>query len=211
MKNEPNRTWARPATTWAEIIDRFLTYRRIPTWRFQAWTSERMPTPDHISEQEAVALRSRWLGIIGPLVAGNRVTPSPVGFEEAAIRDLVEFKRTAPRRRDCPSDVIDGLWRALLLNRDAYTCCYCTRTAWGVLSESGGQRTLRFQIDHKVPRVLADSADDFDAANMVIACLSCNSIKGQMDIARFSQELESLAVAVVQKKMAPNSLRTEAG
>jgi 5-methylcytosine-specific restriction endonuclease McrA len=77
---------------------------------------------------------------------------------------------------------------------------YCGRTAWGVYSEKAGAeppRTLRFEIDHRTPRRKMAGVDDSN--NLVVACRSCNTIKGEMTEERFLAELRSLAAAADRK------------
>jgi hypothetical protein len=76
---------------------------------------------------------------------------------------------------------------------------YCGRTAWGVYAEAstgGKRRTLRFEVDHRTTRRRLADPKQFDAANLVAACRSCNVIKGEMSEVAFRQELASLAAAV---------------
>lgn len=57
--------------------------------------------------------------------------------------------------------------------------------------------TLRFELDHAEAKSrLGDRRDDFDMGNIVVACRSCNVMKGQMEPAAFMRELRSLAAAV---------------
>jgi 5-methylcytosine-specific restriction endonuclease McrA len=90
------------------------------------------------------------------------------------------------------------LWRAVIFNRDGYTCRYCGRSTWDIEAAQG--RGLRFELDHSTPRAgLGEDCDDFDEGNIVTACRSCNVLKGQMDITHFEVEVRSLAEAVVRK------------
>ena len=85
------------------------------------------------------------------------------------------------------------LRRVVVLNRDAYSCRYCSRSAWEVFEESG--HTLRFHLDHRTAKAGTIDCDDFDLDDIVTACRSCNIVKGQMDEGRFIVELRSLARA----------------
>lgn len=89
------------------------------------------------------------------------------------------------------------LWRAIVLNRDGYTCRYCGRTAWEVYAEQ--RRTLRFELDHSRAKSRLKMRDDFEIGNIVAACRSCNVMKGQMEESAFLAELESLAKSVAQR------------
>jgi 5-methylcytosine-specific restriction endonuclease McrA len=62
-----------------------------------------------------------------------------------------------------------------------------------------GQLTIRFALDHLSPKARQPVRDDFDLKNIVLACRSCNEVKGTMEIERFHQELASLGRALVAK------------
>jgi 5-methylcytosine-specific restriction endonuclease McrA len=105
------------------------------------------------------------------------------------------LSRFAPHRNFAKSpEWLQHLWRAILLNRDCYTCRHCGRTAWAAHRELGA--TLRFELDHKRPRYRLSKHDDFDLRNIITACRSCNVIKGQMGMNVFLRELRSLGRAV---------------
>lgn len=73
--------------------------------------------------------------------------------------------RANPRR----PDLLTSQWRRKrmeILERDDWTCRYC-----GKVMESNRNAT----VDHVIPYELAKSIDD---ANLVAACRSCNSRKG---------------------------------
>lgn len=136
----------------------------------------------------------------------DRVLPRRSGAalsSKATIGDLKELAgqqgRHIPRDRRCSTKIGLHLLRAFLFNAAAYSCLYCGRTAWDVYSEDTGtepRRTLRFEIDHRTTRRRLGDPDLFDPANLVVACRSCNTIKGELPEARFRRELESLASAV---------------
>jgi len=116
----------------------------------------------------------------------------------ADIRQVAKHIGYTGRRFDRGPKLLWHLWRAVIFNRDGYTCSYCSRSTWEVEAEQG--RGLRFELDHIAPRArLGDECDDFDAGSITTACRSCNVLKGQMDITRFETELRSLANAVNHK------------
>jgi len=117
------------------------------------------------------------------------------------LEEFLDF----PRSNRCPKRLYSHFQRAFLLNQFAYTCTYCRRTAWGVFAEiNTGEPspTLRFEIDHRITRRRLEQANHDDFDNLVVACRSCNTIKGEMEEGRFLLELNSLALAVSVKREA---------
>jgi hypothetical protein len=146
-----------------------------------------------MSPAQAVRLESTLLGLVEPLMRTRAVSAvaSP-----ADIDAVLKHAGHSGRRFDkCPKRLWH-LWRALVFNRDRYTCQYCGRSTWEVYEEQG--RGLRFELDHAIPRARLSNCDDFDPGNIITACRSCNVLKGQMETGRFRAELESLARAVVR-------------
>jgi hypothetical protein len=107
-----------------------------------------------------------------------------------ALRRFNTFGRSVSRNAGTlPSDSAQPL---LLQLR------YCGRSAWQVHRELGA--TLRFELDHrKAKSILGKNRNDFDWRNIVVACRSCNVVKGQMKRAQFQKELRSLSAAVVRR------------
>lgn len=88
------------------------------------------------------------------------------GCPEVAVERGRCAAHPAPRKRS-PSSSVTGTrrWRkvkALVLERDGYVCAYC-----------GGPATT---VDHVKP--VARGGAEYDPANLVAACESCNLAKG---------------------------------
>lgn len=87
---------------------------------------------------------------------------------ELADRGFISDNRISNARRYFPSMILrpsGGAWaaiRALVFNRDNYTCRYC------------GSRGVRLECDHVVP--VADGGLH-DESNLVTACFPCNRSK----------------------------------
>jgi hypothetical protein len=190
--------WYSPATTWPELIDRYAEYLQKPRWRGKTTNADGTATADSLTPQQAGRVRERLLALVRSLLQSGTLTATA---NPADIRIVLKEVGYSGRRFDrCPKSVWH-LWRAVVFNRDRYTCVHCGRATWEVQAEQG--RGLRFELDHKTPRArLGDACDDFDAANIITACRSCNVLKGQMAADRFEAELESLAKAVLRKKAA---------
>jgi 5-methylcytosine-specific restriction endonuclease McrA len=131
-----------------------------------------------------------------PLVALGRLPKHGYPVQQTTLDVLANAARL---RQDAGHPPV-WLWhlrRALLPNRDGYTCQYCGRNAWDALFELG--RTLRFEVDHKIAASRLADRYAFDVANMVMACRSCKVIKSQMELQPFYSELRSLARAIVRR------------
>jgi 5-methylcytosine-specific restriction endonuclease McrA len=152
---------------------------------------------DHLEPAVARRLANGLLKKIGPLVEQGQLPKHAHPVEQAALDVLTKSAARGAQTADrCPR----WLWlirRAVILNRDRYTCRYCRRTAWEVYTET--KRTLRFELDHRKARSRLTDRAAFDVKNTVTACRSCNVIKGQMEIEPFLAELESLAKGVLRR------------
>jgi len=190
---EISNEWLIPATTWEAVVDRYVCYRQLRAWRSRTRRKTGELVPQLKTAKEADNLRTCLMRTIN--ILGSR---SPTCFPQPLPADIETIFSTlnegTTRALKCRQIDIHDLWRAVLFNRDTYTCQYCHRSAWEMLAESRGERTLRFEIDHRLPRI--DNSREFDASNLLTACLSCNRIKGQLTEEQFRQELRSLAVAV---------------
>ena len=150
---------------------------------------------DCITSKQAARLEASLLSIVAPLVDSGVVARTVAASD---IRNIATRLNHSGRRFDkCPKRLWH-LWRAVIFNRDGYTCKYCGRSTWDLEAAQG--RGLRFELDHSTARArLGEGCDDFDEENIVTACRSCNVLKGQMDSTRFEVELRSLAQAVNRK------------
>lgn len=205
MLMTPSSEWLKPVATWVQVLDRCITYVQVPAWRVNAFTRQGADTKPCLTAGEAELLRTKMLRVIDG-VARRCSVPTPECIASVDdLRGLVEFQgRHVPRHERCPKEVHWHLLRAFLLNKSGYACKYCGRSAWGVYAEQAGAeppRTLRFEMDHLTPR--RKLTDPSDLANLVIACRSCNTIKGEMAEERLRHELKSLAAAV-QRTLAGN-------
>jgi hypothetical protein len=145
--------------------------------------------------KQSASLRKTLVALVGPLLSNGELSASP---SLTSIQVVLRHVGYAGKRFDkCPKAVWH-LWRAMVFNRDRYTCVHCGRSTLAVqVAESRG---LRFELDHSTPRArLGEACDDFDAANIRTACRSCNVLKGQMEADQFAAELISLAEGVVRK------------
>jgi hypothetical protein len=190
----PDSSWRTPAVIWREVIERYIVHRQVPTWRGRTHAADGRELPDRWSTQKATRLRHRLEIRVAQAVDSSLLPPSAFPVDAAAFQRLLDAEGLTGRPvTKCPPWLVE-LRRAVILNRDRYTCGYCRRSAWDVFEEEG--RTLRFELDHRRARSRLADCDDFDLANIFAACRSCNVIKGQMDEETFLRELRSLGKAV---------------
>lgn len=195
MSLGPYPRWNHPATTWDEVIGRYTSYLQVRRWRGKAVKADGTEASDCLSPAQGARLVATLLGIVQPLVQTGLLSAVVSPADIRAI--LVQSEYSGRRFDKCPKRFWH-LWRALIFNRDRYTCQYCLRSTWEVSEKQG--RGLRFELDHRTARGRLSDCDDFDPDNIVTACRSCNVLKGQMDTVRFEVELESLACAVVRNR-----------
>lgn len=152
--------------------------------------------PNRLTASEGQRIRRLLSDKVYQLVHEQILPRRPSKLRQSAIDRLLDW---AGARRDGTRQTpmwLDHLWRAILLNRDRYSCPYCGRTAWDANKQLGA--ILRFELDHRRAKSRLKVRDDFDLRNIRIACRSCNVIKGQMGRARFLRELRSLSSAFLE-------------
>jgi hypothetical protein len=196
MSSTPDPAWKVPANTWAEVIGRYTHHRQVKTWRGRTHAADGQELPDHLEPTAAARLGKKLLTEIERRVRQGELPrqPNATGIDLFdALLKAEGYDGLAALK--CP-EWIGHIRKAVVWNRDGYTCRYCRRTAWSVYAESG--RTLRFELDHSTARSRLIDCNDFDLANIVTACRSCNLIKGQMELQPFLAELRSLAQAVIR-------------
>lgn len=194
----PDSAWNAPANTWGEAIDRYVAFLQVPTWRASVKRdgSDRAPC---LSREQGELLGGRMRSVLRRLRGARAVDSAPSRRDLSYLWSLQG--RQIARSERCPSALQVHFQRAFLLNAAGYTCLYCGRTAWGVYAEDTGlpeRRTLRFEVDHRITRRRLRDPKRFDPENLVVACRSCNAIKGEMPEDAFRRELASLATAVLQ-------------
>jgi hypothetical protein len=96
-----------------------------------------------------------------------------------------------------------GLWRALILDRDDYRCCFCRRSGeTGVNIHREGCLALRLELDHVEPR--SSGGHDYLLTNIRTICRTCNIARSRMTDKHFRAELVSLAAAVIARSARRN-------
>lgn len=193
MALTPDPAWSAPASTWDDVVSRYVRSRRVKAWRGRTHGADGTLNPSRITAAQGMRLWRLLANRIPSLITQRMLSTLPNRLRQKNVDLLVS--RFAPHRDFAKSpEWLQHLWRAILLNRDCYTCRYCRRTAWDAHRELGA--ILRFELDHKRPRYRLSKHHDFDLRNIVTACRSCNVIKGQMRVTLFLRELRSLGRAV---------------
>ena len=187
---------------WHVVIERYVGYVQVPTWQAQALRPDGSPSPTYMSPDIAALLRSNLFRVIEIVAARRRVLVSQCTVPVEDLEILVGLQgRTVPRSDRCSKKHLDSFQTAFLLNRDCYRCKYCGRTALDVYAEDIGQeqaRTLRLELDQRKSKQQIADLDRFDPRNLDVACRSCNTIRGVMEVARLRLELKSWGVAIVR-------------
>jgi 5-methylcytosine-specific restriction endonuclease McrA len=177
---------------WRRVVRRYATHLGQPCWRGRTVVSRGVPAAARATD----ATVRRVEGALEELV--NKLPGNTTPARVSAIQLVLQRAGHDGRRFDkCPK-AIWHLWRALVFDRDNYTCTYCGRHSEQLLEKEG--RVLRLELDHVSPRAAGSQCDDFDALNIVTACRSCNVMKGQMDERLFRLELDSLARSVQRQR-----------
>ena len=82
--------------------------------------------------------------------------------------------------------------RAYVRARDGGRCRYCGRASW--------QGTVRFTLDHVVPRTRGGSSRP---SNLVWACLPCNQAKGSRTVEEFLRDDPARLADLARQRRAP--------
>lgn len=195
----PDPSWRHPGTSWESVLERYLHFRRVKAWRGRTHNSDGTATRNRLTLAEVNTIRRTLFPKIKELV-GREILPGvayPIAQStiNALLGDIVRGHRLFHKSPTW----LQHLWRAIIFNRDCYTCAYCGRTPWGTHRELGA--TLRLELDHRRAKSkLGSQRDDFNVRNIITACRSCNVIKGQMDVSLFQKELLSLISAVFRNR-----------
>ena len=191
----PTAHWREPLAKWVDIIERYIAFVQMPSWRVNAFKLDGSLPPS-----DAALLRTNMRRVVENVASRRSVSAAQCDASMADLDDLLTFHGAgAPKAERCSKRLHWHFQRAFLFNRAGYSCRYCRRTAWNVYDEDTDpqpRRTLRFEIDHLVPKRKTADRTQFDSGNLVVACRSCNTIKGEMAEDRFLIELRSLGCAV---------------
>ena len=127
----------------------------------------------------------------------------PSELQQGHIDRILAHVSGEPSRRTRPQRQTfwNGLWRAIILDRDDYRCQMCQRSGTeGILIEGHGPLALRLELDHIRPR--SADGEDYSLANIRTLCRTCNVLRGALPEIYSQAELESFvaAMAVVRRR-----------
>lgn len=175
-----DRTNALPA--WDDVIDRFAAFQSMPCLRAEGPDTQR---PDKL------AIKRRLERQLNRERAHLSETPSELAEEHfvGLLTNKGRSTRGAGKRPDC-QELWGGLWRAIILWRDDYTCHFCRRSAESGVLIDGQTFALRIELDHINPR--SAGGHDYLLSNIRCVCRTCNLARGRMLERYFRAELQSL-------------------
>lgn len=175
------------AATWDALFERFAAFQSMPCLRASGPDRNR-PKPEVILRQLNRQLERERA----------HLPVSPSDLTQDHFEQLLRRRGLTTRGRGKrPSHIRlwQGLWRAVILDRDDYCCYFCGRSGEeGVIVDGEGRLALRLELDHAEPR--SAGGHDYLLANIRTMCRSCNTARGRMGEAHFRAELLSLAAAV---------------
>jgi 5-methylcytosine-specific restriction endonuclease McrA len=191
----PDPIWSKSTDDWSELIARYCHFRRVKSWRGRERTPDGRMRQNRLTKLRAQHVRARLEARIKEL-RDKGVLPERVSMlSDASITRVVKHARANRANFNSGPAWLKDFWRALVLNRYGYTCRYCHRSAWEAHAELGA--VPRFENDHARAKArLGGRRNDFSIKNIVLACRSCNVIKGQMTLHQFKRELASLARSI---------------
>lgn len=175
------------AATWEDLIRRFAEFTAMPCLRASGPDRRR---PD--KERLIARLRKQYASI------ADHLPDSPSDLTPAHWENVLRSRGLSSRggsRRPSRRAFWDGLWRAIILDRDDYRCYFCGRSALeGVEVPGEGRLALRMELDHLTPR--SAGGEDYTLSNIRAVCRTCNTARGRMKDEHFRAELRSIAEAL---------------
>lgn len=144
--------------------------------------------------RKAVALRRKVCDQLDEARHKVLLPRAPRQLTQRHVRQMLESMKTIGRG---PSHRAfwDGLWRAIIYDRDNYTCYFCNRSGEeGITIPKFGRLALRLQLDHINPR--SHGGPDYQLSNIRTACRLCNQGRFRLSEEHFRAELLSLAKSV---------------
>lgn len=193
----PSSTWSTPAECWKDVVARYVHFRRVKAWKGRVRDADGRLHANRITKAAGLRLSKTLEAHVDRLLKARSLPVDVQSVTNATMSGLVKDANADRADFNSAPKWLRDLWRAIVFNRDAYTCRYCHRSAWDAHAALGA--TLRLELDHRRAKSrLGTRRNDFSMSNIALACHSCNTIKGQMTPTQCRRELESLAASITQ-------------
>jgi hypothetical protein len=173
------------AESWDALIERFDKFVSMPCLLGSG--------PD-TNRRVAVLLRGIVRDQLDEAISKALLPQRPHQFAQRHVSPMLKSMKTAGRG---PSHrpLWNGLWRAIIFDRDNYTCYFCYRSGEdGITIRKFGRLALRLQLDHINCR--SHGGPDYRLSNIRTACRLCNQGRFRLSEEHFRAELLSLAKSV---------------
>ena len=173
--------------TWLGVLERFADFQSKPCLRASG------PDHDRPSSKEVLRKLQRQFVAVEQFLPSS---PGKVAQEHvAAILAKRGIGTRGAGKRPEHRSLWQGVFRAIVFDRDDYHCFFCGRSAEaGVDLPEHGILALRLELDHAAPR--AGGGEDYSLVNVRTTCRTCNISRGRMTETQFRAELKSLARAI---------------
>lgn len=173
------------AESWDALIDRFDKFVSMPCLLGSGPDTDR---------RKAAVVRRKVRDQLDEALAKALLPRTPYRLTQQHVSQMIKSMKTAGRG---PSHTAlwDGLWRAIIFDRDNYTCYFCHRSGEeGITIRKFGRLALRLQLDHIKPR--SHGGLNYLLSNIRTACRLCNHGRFRLSEEHFRAELLSLAKSV---------------
>lgn len=173
------------AESWQALIGRFNKFVKKPCLLGSGPDTDRSRAP---------ILRAAVKAQLDEALSKGLLPRAPHQLAQRHVR-MLQSMRTAGRG---PSHTAlwNGLWRAIIHDRDNYMCYFCHRSGEkGITIPKFGELALRLQLDHIKCR--SHGGHDFRLSNVRTACRLCNQGRFRLSEEHFRAELLSLAQSVI--------------
>jgi hypothetical protein len=153
----------RRSISWDALLDRFERFVAMPCLTGSG--------PETRRKRKAAALRRKVEGQLDEAREKRLLPTRPVALTERHVRLMLKSMRSAGRAPS-HSALWNGLWRAIILDRDDYRCYFCSRSGEVGIKVRDFRRplALRLQLDHIVPR--SHGGHDYRLSNIRRTCAS---------------------------------------
>jgi hypothetical protein len=173
------------AKSWEDLVDRFNKFASMPCLKGAG--------PD-TTMTKAPVVRRKVQAQLEEAKEKALLPRRPHQLRQRQVDRLVKSMKSAGRGPSHKA-LWNGLWRAIIFDRDNYTCYFCHRSGEeGITVQKFGSLALRLQLDHIKPK--SHGGHDFKLSNIRTTCRLCNHGRFRLSEEHFRAELLSLAQSV---------------